>query len=132
MARVIYLSEAGSIAIHSIVLIARSDHKINVNQISDATGSSRHHVAKVLQRLVKEGYLSSVRGPLGGFTLKKPLDSVNLLEIYEAIEGIIENTDCPMDNQICPFEKCLMGNLVKNMTEQFRDYMKGQTLDMYT
>lgn len=132
MARIIYLSEAGSIAIHSMVLIAKSEHKLNVNRISEATGSSRHHVAKVLQRLVKEGYLSSLRGPLGGFALKIPLETINLLEIYEAIEGKIENNDCPMDNQICAFDKCLMGNLVKTMTEQFREYMQSQTLNLYS
>jgi len=131
MSRVIYLSEAGSIAIHSMVLIARSEQKINVNHISEATGSSRHHVAKVLQRLVKEGYLNSVRGPLGGFALKKPMESVNLLEIYEAIEGKIENNECPMNNQICAFDKCLMGNLTKNLTEQFRSYMQQQSLNLY-
>ena len=67
MAKIFSLSEAASIAIHSMVLIARSDKMMNVVKIAERTGSSKHHVAKVLQRLVKEDYLSSVRGPHGGF-----------------------------------------------------------------
>ena len=86
MAKIFSLSEAGSIAIHGMVLIARSEDQVSVNDISEKTGSSRHHVAKVMQRLVKEDFLHSLRGPSGGFKLKKPADSISLLEIYESIK----------------------------------------------
>ena len=102
MSKIFSLSEAGSIAIHSMVLIASSDTKLNVVKISERTGSSKHHVAKVLQRLVKDNFLTSNRGPHGGFELKRPAEEINLLEVYESIEGKVEITTCPMDNLICP------------------------------
>jgi len=131
MSRIIALSEAASIAIHSLVLIARSEEMMNVLQISAATGSSKHHVAKVLQRLVKDGYVTSSRGPSGGFLIKKDPKEITLLDIYEAIEGKIEITNCPMDNPVCPFDKCLMGNVVSKLTAQFRDHMASQTLEEF-
>lgn len=131
MSKIFSLSEAGSIAIHSMVLIARSETKLNVVKIAELTGSSKHHVAKVLQRLVKDDFLVSNRGPHGGFGLKKSADEINLLEIYESIEGKIEITKCPMDNLICPFEKCILGNVVGNMTQNFKDYMISQKLTDY-
>ncbi len=131
MARIFSLSEAASIAIHSMVLIAKSDQLVNVLQIADATGSSKHHVAKVLQRLVKDGYLNSNRGPSGGFTLKKDAKEINLLQIYEAIEGKIEITPCPVDNDICPFDKCLMGGVIGKMTKSFRDYLESSTVESF-
>ena len=131
MAKIFSLSEAGSIAIHSIVLIAQADNKLNVNEISERTGSSKHHVAKVLQRLVKDDFLVSNRGPHGGFKLKRPADEINLLDVYESIEGKIEITDCPMENPICPFDKCLMSNIIKEMTLKFKDYMNNQKLSDY-
>lgn len=131
MSRIIALSEAASIAIHSLVLIARSEEMMNVLQISAATGSSKHHVAKVLQRLVKDGYVTSSRGPSGGFLMKKDPKEITLLDIYEAIEGKIEITNCPMDNPVCPFDKCLMGNVVSKLTAQFRDHMASQTLEEF-
>ena len=131
MTRVVTISEAASIAIHSMVLIANSKKKINVTQLADAMGSSRHHVAKVVQRLVKEDILSSVRGPHGGFSLKKKPEDISLLKIFESIEGQIEITECPMDNPICPFDKCIMGNLVKKMTTEFRNYFQEHTLKDY-
>ena len=63
MAKIVSYSEAASIGMHGMVLVARAGETINVQKIADITGSSRHHVAKVMQRLVKEGFLSSNRGP---------------------------------------------------------------------
>lgn len=131
MSRIIALSEAASIAIHSLVLIARSDEMLNVVKISEATGSSKHHVAKVLQRLVKDGFLSSNRGPSGGFMMKKKPEMITLLNIYEAIEGKIEIAHCPMSNPVCPFDKCLMGNIVSKLTTEFRNHLAGQKLSEF-
>lgn len=128
MSKVFALSEAGSIAIHSMVLIAQSDVKLNVIKIAERTGSSKHHVAKVLQRLVKDDFLISNRGPHGGFALKRDADQVSLLDIYESIEGRIEITACPMNNPVCPFDKCILGNVIGAMTQHFKDYLAAQKL----
>jgi Rrf2 family protein len=131
MSKLVTLSEAASIGIHSMVLIARTEETINVNKIAEITFASRHHVAKVLQRLVKEKLLSSNRGPGGGFALNKPANKITLLQIYECIEGVIEITNCPVENQTCPFGKCLLGNVLNKITKDLRDFLNLQTLDKY-
>jgi Rrf2 family protein len=128
MSKIVAYSEAASIGIHSMVLIARSGDMMNVMKIAEATGSSKHHVAKILQRLVKEGFLSSARGPSGGFALNVDPKEITLLRIYEAIEGKILIPDCPSENQVCPFGKCLMGNVVSQMTQLFIDYLTTNTV----
>lgn len=131
MSRVVQLSEAASIGLHSMILIARSDELINVNKIAEMTGASRNHLAKVLQRLVKANLLRSSRGPSGGFLLKKKPEEISILEIYETIEGSIETNGCPMDRPVCPFEKCLVGGVVKKATEDFRNHFKKHSLKDY-
>ena len=131
MAKIVSLSEAASIGIHSMVLIAKSADMLNVTQIAESTGSSRHHVAKVLQRLVKDNFLSSNRGPSGGFNLKKPADQITLLQIYEAIDGVIVVSKCAMDNPICPFDHCLTDNIVGKLTHEIREYLSHQYLSNY-
>ena len=131
MAHIVNFSEASFIALHGMVIISQSDKLTNVVEISDRLKSSKHHVAKVMQRLVKDGYLISHRGPSGGFALKKLPGEINLLEIYECIEGKIEIGDCPLDRQICPFNRCIFNNVTKKMTEEFVAYMKGETLEQY-
>jgi Rrf2 family protein len=131
MSKIIQLSEAASLAIHAMVIIARSKKHINVNVISSEMGASRNHLAKVLQMLVKHNFLKSVRGPSGGFILNKKPSDITLLNIYESVEGKIDINECPLDRQVCPFNKCLIGGLVKNMTIQFKEYFEEQTLEKF-
>ncbi len=129
MAKLVHFSEAASLALHAMVLIAKSENHINVNSLAEEMGASRNHLAKVLQQLVKQGYLKSVRGPSGGFVLSKPSEEISVLEIYEAIEGRIDVPECPLDRKICPFDKCLMNGLVNDVTMQFKNYFQEQSLE---
>ncbi len=129
MAKLVHFSEAASLALHAMVLIAKSDTHVNVNSIAEEMGASRNHLAKVLQQMVKHGFLKSVRGPSGGFILSKPADQMTILDIYEAIEGKIDVPECPLDRQICPFNRCLMNGLVTDVTLQFKKYFGEQTLE---
>lgn len=131
MSKVFSLSEAASIALHGVILIAKEKKGLNVIKIAERTDTSKHHVAKVMQRLVKAGYLTSQRGPSGGFILKKKPEEINLLDLYEVIEGPIEVSECPMDKQICPFDKCIMDNVTSKMTLEFKDFLSKQTIDQY-
>ena len=96
MAKVLNITEAVTIALHGMIIIAnRPDEQMNVKVISQLIDSSKFHVAKILQKLVKDGYLGSHRGPSGGFYLKANPNELTLLEIYEAIEGKIVITEWP-------------------------------------
>jgi Rrf2 family protein len=128
MSKLVQLSEAVSIAIHSMVLIAQAEGKINVSKIAEYTGSSKNHLAKVMQRLVKQGLLSSNRGPAGGFILKRPASEITILEIYECIEGKLESDGCPNNKQICHFSKCIMGGIMKRVTDEFIVHFKSHTI----
>ena len=128
MSKLVSLSEAGSIAIHSMVMIARSDESLNVLRIADKTASSKHHISKILQRLVKSGFLKSTRGPAGGFALNKSPEQITLLDIYQAIEGEIIISGGSPDKLVCPFDTCMMGNIIPKLTEEFRDFLKSKKL----
>lgn len=131
MSNIVALTEAASIGLHSMVLIARSDEVMNVSKISDFIGSSRHHVAKIMQRLSKAGYVESNRGPMGGFVLKKKPAEITLLDIYEAIEGSLSVETCPMSRESCPFGECLLGDLSLRMSGEIKQFLEGRTLQFY-
>jgi Rrf2 family protein len=131
MSKIFALSEASSIAIHSMVLIARSENGINAVKIAEITGFSKNHIAKVLQRLVKNEMLKSVRGPAGGFSLKMEPVKINLLDIYQSIEGPLDVGECPLSYDLCGFDRCLMGTVVGKLTTEFRKFLQEQTLQSY-
>lgn len=129
--KIFNLSEAASIAIHSMVFIAKSEGLTNVVKISEEFKFSKHHVAKVMQRLNKVGMVGSNRGPSGGFYLIMEPREISLLDIYEAIEGRMPEYDCPMGYNYCPFKKCLLGTIINDMTAQFKDYLETKTLQYF-
>jgi Rrf2 family protein len=131
MSKIFSMSEAASIAIHSMVLIARNKDGINAVKIAEQTGFSKNHISKVAQRLVKNDLIKSMRGPAGGFSLKKRPVDITLLEIYQSIEGPIEITDCPLVYEVCHFDQCVMGNVVNQMTLEFKRFLNKQTLQKY-
>jgi Rrf2 family protein len=129
MSKIVGISEAASIAIHVMVIIARSDSSnMNVNRLAELTGASKNHIAKVMQRLVKFNYVKSTRGPSGGFVINKNPEEITLLDIYEAIEGEVSVDECPFDNQICPFNKCLMNGIIHKTTNEIKVFFSEQKL----
>lgn len=132
MSKIINFSEASSLAIHAVVLIAASGEKlINVNTMSEATGASKNHLAKVMQRIVKYGIVSSLRGPSGGFKMKLDPKDVTLYDVYECIEGPILIEGCPLERPVCPFEKCIMGGIVHKLTHDMKKYLQNETVSNF-
>lgn len=126
-----YISEASSLAIHSLAYIAKmGGERLNVRRIAETMDASKDHLAKVLQRLSKAGLVESVRGPKGGFVLTKPAEDITLLEIYEAMEGKMVVSPCPIrHNGKCPFKKCIFGGVFDRVTEEIKEYFEDRTLN---
>ena len=128
MSKIVSLSEAASIAIHSMVAIAKSKDKINATELALASNFSRNHLAKVMHQLSKCGYLISDRGPKGGFVLGRKASEITLLEIFELVEGDIEDLSCFGNCLICPFKDCIFGGLTSKLTREFKTYLKSTYL----
>ncbi|GAB6279741.1 MAG: Rrf2 family transcriptional regulator [Lentimicrobium sp.] len=128
MSKVVTLSEGASLAIHAMIIIGRSSGTINAQLMAQQMQSSRNHLAKVMQRLVKEGFVKSTRGPSGGFVLNKPANEISLLDIYESIEGPLELSECPLGKKICPIGSCLMEGIIHQATFLIKDYFMQRKL----
>lgn len=129
MASVIQISEAASLALHSMVMLAApSNRSLTVKEMTVKANASEAHLSKVMQRLSKAGLVKSTRGPKGGFILGDKGLATTLLEIYQAIEGPIEAGGCLLDIDECPFQNCLFGGILTRMTHEFKEYMQTKTL----
>ena len=130
MTGILRLSEASIIAFHAMLHVVRaSGRTVTSHEIAVTYHLSEAHIAKIMQRLVRAGYLSSVRGPGGGFTATKAPDTITLREIYELIEGPLSNTTCFLDTQVCGGgENCIFGGLVGKLTGMIDSYMTNTTL----
>jgi Rrf2 family protein len=97
-------------------------------ELAAELGVSANHLSKVMQRLHRAGLLTSVRGPQGGFRLAKPLDRITLLALYEAIEGTLETTTCLFGKPVCGKCCCVLGPLLRETSEKFRNHLASTTL----
>jgi len=123
------ISEAASLAIHSLAIIAKSKDQINVSGIAEATNFSKTHLAKVLQRLSKNNYINSERGPKGGFVIAKDSKDITLLEIYELMEGEIKVEKCSIHDGACPFTTCIFGSITDRFAMEFKNYLQSKTIN---
>ena len=129
MSSFISISEASTIAMHSLALIARSKEKLNAGKLAEITMFSKNHLAKVLHLLVKHNYLSSLRGPSGGFELSRDPQDINLLDVYELIEGKLSSFQCAVTCNDCYFEECIFGNHPHRFSGEFKEYLKGKSIN---
>ncbi len=129
MSNLVRISEAASLGLHTMALLAGQNQQRRTNQeIAEALQASSHHLAKVMQRLVRAGLVDSAVGPQGGFRLARPAQDVRLLDIYEAIEGPLGAAACLLGKPICRGTDCVLGELVEKVNRQIRSYLADTTL----
>ena len=73
--------------------------RAGLKDIAEAIASPEAFTAKILQQLVRSKLLHSLRGPTGGFELRK--DPITLLEVVAAIDG-----DGVIKHCVLGLEKC--------------------------
>jgi FeS assembly SUF system regulator len=64
-------------------------------------------MAKVLQRLVRTGLLTSHQGTRGGYMLSRASSSISVADVIQAIDGPLTVTACSTENSGCEqYGKC--------------------------
>lgn len=125
MSNLINISEAASLALHGLVLIAKNQPmRMNVKTLSVELNASQTHLAKVFQKLSKTGLVRSLRGPAGGFELNNPAEDITFLEIYEIIDGKITLGDCPLGKNHCVFQSCMFDNELNRISTDIYNTFK--------
>lgn len=123
------ISEATSLALHSMCLMALSDEGLlQTKTIAERLNCSVDHLSKVLQRLRKNYLIESTRGPKGGSRLAKKPSEISLIDIYELFEGPFKCSDCMLDQPLCGGKCILFGNLLKEFDEKLKNHLKETTL----
>jgi Rrf2 family protein len=127
--KILALSEANILSYHSMAMIAASGDKgLSAQKIAQSTNSSRHHLFKVLETLAKSGLIYSTRGPAGGYHLNKPADAIYLLDIYESLNGKIDENNLCFGKANSELSFVIFENLCKELSYKFLNYLKTTKL----
>jgi len=128
--KILSISDAAALALHTMALLASQPERVfPVCEIAAAlNGASENHLSKVLQRLARDGFVRSVRGPAGGFKIAPNQQKQTLLSIFESIEGTFKPDDCLLGIPACGRGKCILGNLLRSINDQFKNALKSARL----
>ena len=130
MSKYFHLSEAASLAVHSLGIVALESGKLHtVRELAGKLNASEAHLAKVMQRLVKTGLVESHRGPSGGFALTKKPEEITLNNIFSAIEGEETTECCPLMKDGCSFNHCIFSGILLRFQNEFKNYIMNHTLN---
>ncbi len=126
-------SKACEYAIRATLHIAQAtaaDERVTVKDIAKVTGSPEAFTAKVLQKLVRDGHLGSMKGPGGGFTLTEArAKMLKLAAIVKCIDGENVYTGCALGLAHCSDNKpCPLHEQFKDVRDRLRQLLETTTV----
>jgi Rrf2 family iron-sulfur cluster assembly transcriptional regulator len=76
-----------------LVKLGGSGAALTIPEISDAEGISQAYVAKLMRILRRGGFVRSVRGNVGGYSLARPAGEIVVGEVLAVLGGKMFETD---------------------------------------
>lgn len=111
-------------AIKAVIYLASKfefGEKAGIKEIAEFIDASEHTVGKMLQTLVKDGVINSVKGPNGGFYITAKQKNQPIINIIEAIDGKTVFDECGLGLSKCSaLHPCPMHNDYKGIRDQFK------------
>lgn len=127
------LSKASEYAIRALVYICIKSHdskRPGYREIAKQIEAPEQFTAKVLQSLVRSGFLRSVRGRGGGFFFEEGSKPITILEIITEIEGDHLFTRCGIGLNHCSDEfPCPIHHQYAIIREQYKKLAESTTIE---
>jgi Rrf2 family iron-sulfur cluster assembly transcriptional regulator len=96
------LSQTTEHALRAFIYIARvAPRSVQLTEIAEAVDAPPRYLAKILSQLVHHRYLSSTRGPTGGFSLVARHSPVTLGDIADVFQEATPSARCLLGSGPC-------------------------------
>ncbi len=90
-------------ALYAALEMARGgDGRVTASSVAVKYEISSHHLAKVLQQMVRSGLAAAVRGVGGGYRLARSPKEITLYDIVEIFEGTQDLERCMLSDNSSP------------------------------
>ncbi|GAA4233306.1 nitric oxide-sensing transcriptional repressor NsrR [Actinomadura meridiana] len=95
-----HLTQSTDLALRALMLLAARDERRSASDLAELLNVAPQHMAKIVQRLRRLGFVGTSRGRGGGVVLADGMTDRPVGEIVRALEGPGEAVDC--DHPPCP------------------------------
>ena len=112
------LTSKGRYAVTAMLDVALNSETgpVPLADISERQGISLSYLEQLFSRLRKNGLVSSVRGPGGGYLLGKDAGSIAVGEVISAVDESVDATRCQGKGGCQGGDKCLTHALWRDLT----------------
>lgn len=104
---------------------------VSAAEISKREDISLDYLEQLLNRLKKNGLITAIRGPKGGYTLARKADKIKISDIFEALGNEIAPVFCLSDDKSkkCNrLDRCVSRVLWKQLSDKIREVLDGTSL----
>jgi Rrf2 family protein len=104
-------------------------HACSANEIAEEYGISATLMAKVLQKLAKQGLVAAKHGSTGGYQLTRRPEQISALEVLTAIDGPVLITSCVTSHGNCDAtERCSVKEPLQRVNESILNLLSMVTI----
>jgi Rrf2 family protein len=101
------LSKKVDYALMALMHLAQQPGSSSTREIAVGYGMPQDLLAKILQKLTREGLVVSQQGTKGGYRLARAADAISVVHVIEIVEGPPSLTQCFTDVGACDqFDTC--------------------------
>ncbi len=107
----------------------RDQHACSACEIAEEYGISTTLMAKVLQKLAKDGLVQARHGASGGYQLSRDPGHLSALEVISAIDGPVLITSCVTNHGECDaVSKCSVREPLRRVNESILQVLGAVTI----
>ena len=124
------LTTKGRYAVTAMLDLAlhESQGPISLSDISSRQAISLSYLEQLFSKLRKSELVSSVRGPGGGYELKRGSDEIYIAQIIDAVDESVDTTKCQGAGDCQGGETCLTHYLWEDLSEQIHSFLESISL----
>ena len=124
------LTTKGRFAVTAMLDLALNENAkpVTLAGISERQAISLSYLEQLFSRLRRQGLVTSVRGPGGGYRLAKPHADISVSHIIAAVDELIDATQCGGKEDCHDAGRCMTHDLWASLNDKILDYLSGVTL----
>ena len=116
-------------ALRTLIYLAGKPGRASVAQVAEFFEISKDHVAKVVQRLAKLGYIRGIRGIGGGIELRKKPAEVRVGQVILDFEGGMNLLECVSTENVCVIQPgCRLRKVLAQAEQLQMEYLNSVKL----
>jgi len=124
------LTTKGRFAVTAMIDLSLRQHEgpVTLAGIAERQNISLSYLEQLFGKLRRSALVSSTRGPGGGYTLAKPLESISVADIICAVDESLDATNCGGMGNCHDDHPCMTHQLWTTLNERMLEYLRSVSL----